>query len=326
MVECLKKSNHEFGILKDELKKEGYTDHLIQMVIGKGVFPYEYLDSDSVLKETTLPPIDKFYSSLKGCHITNDEYELAQRVFKEGKCKTMKDYLELYLKTDVLLLAEIFQNFRKTIYSNHGLDPACLLTISSLAVQAAMMQTNHEIDLMRDISMLTEFECGIRGGLTSVVQGRVEFNNKYLSSFDENKPISTGIFLDVNGLYAYVLNGKLPIGEIKEYSEEEVKKFNIEESYFDENHCFALLIDFEIPDHVKIQTDDLPLSIDHENISFEDVSPFTKRLIDISGCNFTRQKTLVASHKSREKYLISLDLLKLYLELGVICKKIHKVF
>ena len=116
-------------------------------------------------------------------------------VFREAKCRNIKDYLELYLKTDVLLLTEIFENFRKTIYSNYNLDPAQLLTISSTAMQAALLQCNKGIELLRDISVITEFESSIRGGFTSVVKGKATFNNEYLNDFDPNKPISTGISL-----------------------------------------------------------------------------------------------------------------------------------
>ena len=147
----------------------------------KGVFPYEYITSEDVLEETRLPTKDKFYSSLKQSNISEEEdYKFALEVFKEGSCKNIKDYLELYLKTDVYLIAEIFQNFRKTIYENYSLDSAQLLTISSLAMQAALLQSKRKIELLRDISVITDFETSIHGGLTSVVQGKNTFNNNYL--------------------------------------------------------------------------------------------------------------------------------------------------
>ena len=104
------------------------------MVQKKGIFPYEYINSEEILSEPNLPSRDQFHSSLKQSEVTEEDYELALDVFKEGKCKTIKDYLELYLKSDVYLLAEIFENFRKTIFLNYSLDPAQLLTISSLAM------------------------------------------------------------------------------------------------------------------------------------------------------------------------------------------------
>ena len=221
------------------------------MVQKKGIFPYEHIASEKVLEETSLPSRDKFYSTLKQSTVSEEDYTFALDVFKEGKCKNIKDYMELYLKTDVYLLAEIFQNFRKTIYENYSLDPAQLLTISSLAMQAALLQSKRKIELLTDISVITDFETSIRGGLTSVVQGKNTFNNKYLKDFDSNKDITTGIFFDVNSLYAKVLNGKLPVGNFHELSEKEIKDLDLDKVDLNGNHCYALKIDFEIPDEFK---------------------------------------------------------------------------
>jgi len=296
------------------------------MLLRKGVFPYEYVASDFILEETSLPQKEYFYSKLKQSHISSEDYEFALEVFHEAKCRNIKDYLELYLKTDVLLLTEIFENFRKNIYSNYNLDPAQLLTISSTAMQAALLQYNKGIELLRDISVITEFESSIRGGFTSVVKGKATFNNKYLNDFDPNKPISTGIFLDINSLYGTVLHGKLPVGDFKELSEEEIMNFNIDDIDLNGEFCYALSIDFEIPDDVKKLTDDFPLGLRQEEISFEDLSEFSQKLSETSGVKFIKQKSLVASHKPQEKYLISLNLLKLFKDIGLECKKIHRIF
>ena len=296
------------------------------MLFRKGVFPYEYLISPDVLHETSLPPKDQFYSTLTSSHISDEDFEYAQAVFLEGKCKNIKEYLELYLKSDVLLLAEVFENFRTTIFSNYSLDPAHFLTISSLAMQGALLRSGKEIELLREMDVITEFESNIRGGLTSVVQGKVTFNNKYLSTYDPQKSISTGIFLDKNALYATILNGKLPVGDFYELSQEDVAIFDIDAKDLNGDHCYALVIDFEIPYEVKLKTDDLPMSISQEVINIDQVSDFMKELIQVSGCNFNKHKSLIASHRSQEGYLISLNLLKLYTKLGLKYTKIHKVF
>ena len=278
-----------------------------KILIKKGVFPYEYINSEKALEETSLPPKENFYSSLKQTNISDEEYEFALQIFKEAKCSNIKDYLEIYLKGDVFQLAEIFENFRKTIFHNYSLDPAQLLTISSLAIQAAMLQNKKKIDLLDDISVITEFESNIRGGLTSVVQGKVTFNNKHLKSFDEKKPISSGSFLDVNSLYATVLSGKLPIGGFYELKQEEIANFDINSIDLYGNYAYALLIDYEIPDDVKIKTDDLPLGIKQEEIGFEDVSSFTKELIEFSGSKFTKQNTRCITQASRKlSYILKL--------------------
>ena len=83
------------------------------------------------------------------------------------------------------------------------------------------MKSNKQIELLQDMSVYTEFESNIRGGLTSVVNGDITFNNTFSLTLDLQKPISTGIFLNLNALYATVLSGKTPLGAFKKLSEQE---------------------------------------------------------------------------------------------------------
>ena len=150
------KSLNEFPILESEFK---YTNLLKK----KGVYPYEYIESVERLKETELPPIEKFYSTLKKEGITKDEYIHAQRVWKYHNCKTLQDYHELYLKTDVLLLADAFENFRKFFLKNHEIDPCYCFSAPGLTWQCGLKYTNVELELLSDYDMLLMFENGIRG-------------------------------------------------------------------------------------------------------------------------------------------------------------------
>ena len=85
-------------------------------LLRKGIYPYEYMDIFERFNETQLPSIDKFYSNLSDENITQKDYEHAQKVWKEFNCKTLGDYHDLYLKSDVTLLADVFQTFRKNMY------------------------------------------------------------------------------------------------------------------------------------------------------------------------------------------------------------------
>jgi len=100
--------------------------------------------------ETCLPPKDAFYSSLKEEGISDDDYERAQNVWKELDCKTLKDYHDHYLKTDVLLLADVFENFRKVGMNNYGLDPAQYYTLPGYSWDACLKHTQVELSLLRD--------------------------------------------------------------------------------------------------------------------------------------------------------------------------------
>ena len=99
------------------------------------------------------------------------------------------------------------------------------------------MQSKRKIELLRDISVITDFETSVRGGLTSVVQGKNTFNNKYLKDFDDKKDKTIGIFLDVNSLYAEVMNGKLPVGNFHELNEKEIKDLDLDKVDLNCDHC-----------------------------------------------------------------------------------------
>ena len=93
-------------------------------MLRKGVYPYDYVDCMKKLDETSLPPKEAFYSKLTGECITDEDYQHAQTVWKEFNIESMKYYHELYNLSDVLLLADIFENFRSICRNHHGLNPA----------------------------------------------------------------------------------------------------------------------------------------------------------------------------------------------------------
>ena len=95
------------------------------------MYPYEYLDSSERFEETELPPKDTFYSKLNMKGISDKDYEHAQKVWSSMKKKTLGEYHDVYLKTDVLLLTDVFETFRNTSLKHYGLDPCLLYTSPS---------------------------------------------------------------------------------------------------------------------------------------------------------------------------------------------------
>ena len=97
---------------KSELKITSSFSNGSDLLYKKGIYPYEYMDSWERFKETSLPKKESFYSKLNDEHITEDEYAHAKTVWETFECKTLGDYHDLYVKTDVALLADVFENFR----------------------------------------------------------------------------------------------------------------------------------------------------------------------------------------------------------------------
>ena len=124
------------------------------------------MDSWDKFEEKQLPSIDEFYSKLNMSGISEKDHSHAFKVWNEFSLKNMGDYHDLYLETDVILLANVFESFRKVCLDNYGLDPAHVYTAPGLAWKACLKKTGVNLELLKDPDMLLMFERGIRGGIT----------------------------------------------------------------------------------------------------------------------------------------------------------------
>ena len=198
-------------------------------MIRNSVYPYEYMDGWEKFEEKSLPPKDTFYSRpyMKG--ISDQDYEHAQQVWNTMEKKTLGCYHNTYLKTDVLLLADVFETFRDTCLKHYNLDPAHFYTVPGLAWQA-LLKTAAEycehgkkrkdcklylyefrLELLTDIDMLLMLEKGIRGGITQAVKRYAKANNKYMNDLYKHDEESIYLqYLDVNNLYGWTMIKKLP--------------------------------------------------------------------------------------------------------------------
>ena len=187
------------------------------------------MDSWSKFEEDRLPSINNFYSKLSMSGISNDDYEHAQRVWGEFGLRNLGEYHDLYLKTDVILLSNVFEKFRKVCMENYGLDPAHFYTSPGLAWQACLKKTGMKLDLITNPDMLLMFERGIRGGITQVVKRYVKANNKYINDYNRKEPSRYLQYLDANNLYGWAMSQPLPTGELKwvDVESEEVKELSV---------------------------------------------------------------------------------------------------
>ena len=135
LVNNLAKGDHKFWGF------EKYNDKQRELLIRKGIYPYEYLNSWDRFNEGRLPRKEQFYSSLNMSGVSDKEYEHACKVWKEFNIKNMGEYHDLYLRTDVILLANVFELFRNVCMENYGLDPAHFYTAPGLAWKACLKKT-----------------------------------------------------------------------------------------------------------------------------------------------------------------------------------------
>ena len=171
------------------------------------------MDDFNKFKEEGLPSIEKFYSKLTGEDINDSDYNHAKNVWKKFKCKTMGDYHDLYLKSDVLILADVFENFRKTSKQNYNLDPAHYFSCPGFAWDAMLKMTGINLELITDIDMYQMVEKDLRGGISYIANRYSKPNNKYMCDYD--KESSFLMYLDANNLYGWAMSQPLPTGGFK---------------------------------------------------------------------------------------------------------------
>ena len=143
LVNNLAKGGHDefWGFKKRSPKQK-------ELLIRKGVYPYEYMYSWDKFEEKQLPSKDEFYSKLNMSGISEKDYSHACKVWNEFGLKNMGDYHDLYLETDVILLANVFESFRKVCSDNYGLDPAHFYTAPGLAWKACLKKTGVNFELL----------------------------------------------------------------------------------------------------------------------------------------------------------------------------------
>ena len=145
--------------------------------------------------------------------VREEDYEHACRVWKEFGLKRLGEYHDLYLKTDVILLANVFEEFRKVCLKNYGLDSAHFYTAPGLTWKACLKKTRIRLELLLDSDMILMFERGIRGGITQSVNKWAEANNPYMGSeFDPDEKTNYLQYLDANNLYGWAMSQPLPTG------------------------------------------------------------------------------------------------------------------
>ena len=236
------------------------------LLTRKGVFPYDYVSSLNKLSETQLPPKEEFYSKLNDEDITDEDYQHAINVWNTFGCKTLRDYHNLYLKSDVLLLADVFENFRKTCLHHYKLDPAHYYTSPGLAWDACLKTTGQHLELLSDYDMLMMFERGIRGGITHISKRYAEANNKYMKNYDTKKESTFIQYLDANNLYGWAMSQNLPthgFSWMKNITKEKVmdilEKANHSMSNFGRKG-YIFEVDLEYPQHLLDKHNDYPLA------------------------------------------------------------------
>ena len=311
--DSLKFLNASIEALVKNLSKEDFNNlkkyfTAVQVILlkQKGFYPYEYMDNIEKLKDTKPPPKKAFYSKLTGKGINDKKYNHVKNIWETFEMKSLKDYHEVYNKTDVLLLADVFEKFRNLCLENYKLDPVYYYTTPALAWDAMLKMTGVKLELLSNIDMLLMIENGIRGGVSMVSNRYGKANNKYMKNFNKKKLIKYLAYLDANNLYGWAMLQKLPVGGFKWMTNKEIENlFNNQIVQEWEKTPCILEVDLIYPEELHDLHNDYPLC--PERVECE-----------------RGVKKLIPNLRDKNNYVVHYKTLMQYLSLGMELKKIHR--
>ncbi|KAK3108933.1 hypothetical protein FSP39_019099 [Pinctada imbricata] len=314
-----------------------------ELLLRKGVYPYEYVDCAEKFEESTIPPQNPFYSHLRDNHISDDDYKHVHNVWDTMNINNLGEYHDLYLKTDVLLLADCFEQFRDMCQKHYKLDPCHFYTCPGLAWSAALKMTKCKLDLLTDPDMYLFFEKGIRGGISVISKKYAKANNKSAPDYNQNSPTSFIHYVDANNLYGWSMCKALPEKNFRWMTEKEIETFEVSKIPNNSKKGYALEVDLEYPSELHDKHNCYPLAPETLTISNEELSPYSKKLwikqnrmddTDPSG-NMDKDKNgiakriitpkLIPNLRNKQNYVIHYKNLKLYLKKGLKLTKIHRI-
>ena len=309
-----------FKFTKQEFKNEQFN-----LMKQKGIYPYDYMDSFKRFNETQLPEKQDFYSILNNEHISDEQYEHAQNVWNKFHLKTMGDYHDLYLKSDIVLLADVFENFRKTCLQYYNLDPCHYFTSPGLSWDAMLKMTNIKLELMTDIDMFQFIEKGLRGGTSYIANRYGEANNKYMKNYNDKIPSKYIMYLDANNVYGWAMSQNLPTGNFKWLTQKQIEKINLDKYTENSEKGLILEVDLEYPKELHDLHNDYPLGPEKIKVAKDMLSDYCKKIADKFNISSGLVHKLIPTLNDKEKYILHYRNLQLYLSLGLKLKKIHRV-
>ena len=280
-----------------------------RQLVRKGVYPYEYMDSWERFDEETLPPKGAFFSKLKGTDISDSDYEHAQFAWEKLGCRTMGDYHDAYLMADVCLLADVFENYRKTCMKHYSLDPAHYISAPGMSWDAFLRTTNVSIDLLSNLPTHQMIEDGLRGGISMVSHSYCKANNKYLEDYDPAQKSNYLMYLDANNLYGWAMCQALPLCQFQMF--EGPFNINIVLNQLrtigpDAEIGWILEVDLEYPDVLHDLHNDYPLAAERKKVGDE-------------------PPKLIPNLLHKTKYVCHYRLLQFYLRHGLQLTAVHRV-
>ena len=301
-----------------------FYGYKLDLMSKKVVYPYDFMDSMDKFENKELPKIEDFYSTLNEEHISEKDYIHAKEVWNAFRIKNMGEYHDLYLQSDVLLLTDVFENFRNTCMQYYGLDPCHYFTSPGLSWDAMLKMTKVKLELMTHINMYQFIEKGMRGGVSYIANRYGKANNKYMEGYDEKKPSKYIMYLDANNLYGWAMSQYLPYGSFKWLSNEELNNIDLGKYSEDSNDGLILEVDLEYLKDLHELHNDYPLAPEKVKVSKDMLSEYCNKISEKYKIPFGMVNKPIPMLNKKKEYVVHYRNLQLHMDLGLKVTKVHR--
>ena len=274
-----------------------------ELFFKKAAYPYDYMTDETKLRETTLPPKSAFYNQLRDEDVSDKQYERAQTIWTQLSMKTLRDWHDFYMTLDVLLLADVFQNFRHVMLRSHGLDCLHFPSLPSMTLQLALKITGVELELISDLNIYVMLEAGIRGGLSYVAQRHAKANFPEMPDYRPDLPTSHVLYLDCNSLYTTCQSYPLPVGGFRFLSESELANFDVASVSADSEIGYFVECDLRYPKHLHSSHNAYPLAPEHVLIKADMLSDTLRFMLDATDIVHHPCTKLVSNLRDKTRYV-----------------------
>ena len=294
-----------------------------ELLMRKVVYPYEYMDTWDRFTEPKLtppqPPKEVFYSKLSDAHISDEDYAHAQKVWETFGCKTLGDYSDLYCRTDVLLLADVFETFRRTCQKQYGLDPAQYYTSPGLSWDALLKKTGVELELLTDYDQHLFNEKGLRGGISMASKRHTRANNPLVKGTTQGSQVATSY----TSMGTISMSQYLPTGGFRWVDDCQQLVKTIAEQPADIPEGYILEVDLEYPDDLHDAHNSYPLAPERMVVQKEWMSEYQHNLLGVWVAP-TEVEKLVPNLRNKDRYVLYYRNLQLYMCLDMRLTKVRR--
>ena len=295
----------DFKILKKEFPDKW------QYLNKKLAYPYEYFNSiDDYKKPVHNLKKEDFFSKLKNKCPYDEGIQRTKEIIEIFNIRDGKELTELYLKSDVILLADVFEKFIKISVEEFGINPLYCVSLPGYTWQCGMKYTDINLQTLQDKEMILLLENNIRGGISSVM------GDRYIKS-DDNKKI---MYIDANNLYGHSMSQYLPYDEIK--FDNNVTLEDIINTPDDNDIGYFVEVDLKYPDNIKEKTKKFPFAPVNKKINPDNYNDYMK---EIRPDTYVQTKKLICDWSDKKNCLIHYRMLKFYVRHGMIVDKVHDI-